>query len=76
MQAAKNPDEVDKLLKSLDFNGDAEVDFQEYVILVSSLTCAVHGRAGRAKWAGRPWGHAEARRQHEEPFYLLLLCGK
>ncbi|KAM4565031.1 protein S100-P-like [Fundulus diaphanus] len=44
LKAAKNPEEVDKLLKSLDSNGDAEVDFQEFVFLVAALTCAAHDR--------------------------------
>lgn len=44
VQAAKNPGEVDKFLKGLDFNGDAEVDFQEFVTLVVALTCAAHSR--------------------------------
>ncbi|KAM4714317.1 protein S100-P-like [Anableps anableps] len=42
LKAPKNPGEVDKLMQSLDFNGDAEVDFREFVILVASLTCAAH----------------------------------
>ncbi|TNN40811.1 Protein S100-P [Liparis tanakae] len=41
---AKNQAEVDKMLKSLDFNGDCEVDFSEFVVLVSALTCACHDR--------------------------------
>ncbi|XP_005800085.1 protein S100-P [Xiphophorus maculatus] len=44
LKAAKNPGEVDKFLKGLDFNGDAEVDFQEFVTLVVALTCAAHSR--------------------------------
>uniref|UniRef100_A0A671XP74 S100 calcium binding protein P n=1 Tax=Sparus aurata TaxID=8175 RepID=A0A671XP74_SPAAU len=36
--------EVDKLLKGLDFNGDSEVDFSEFVVLVAALTCACHDR--------------------------------
>ncbi|XP_070849033.1 protein S100-P-like [Chaetodon trifascialis] len=44
LQAAKNQEEVDKLLKSLDFNGDSEVDFSEFVVLVAALTCACHDR--------------------------------
>lgn len=43
-QAAKNQEEVDKLLKGLDFNGDSEVDFGEFVVLVAALTCACHDR--------------------------------
>ncbi|KAI3376626.1 hypothetical protein L3Q82_017060, partial [Scortum barcoo] len=44
LKCAKNPQEVDKLLKSLDFNGDSEVDFSEFVVLVAALTCACHDR--------------------------------
>ncbi|XP_018529793.1 protein S100-P [Lates calcarifer] len=44
LKAAKNPDEVDKLLKGLDFNGDSEIDFNEFVVLVAALTCACHNR--------------------------------
>ncbi|XP_030018658.1 protein S100-P-like [Sphaeramia orbicularis] len=44
LKAAKNQAEVDKLLKSLDVNGDAEVDFSEFVVLVASITCACHDR--------------------------------
>ncbi|XP_004080061.1 protein S100-P [Oryzias latipes] len=47
LKAAKNQDEVDKLLKGLDFNGDSEVDFSEFVVLVAALTCAAHGRCSR-----------------------------
>uniref|UniRef100_A0A3B3TQW5 S100 calcium binding protein P n=1 Tax=Poecilia latipinna TaxID=48699 RepID=A0A3B3TQW5_9TELE len=41
---SKNPDEVDKFLKNLDLNKDSEVDFQEFVMLIVVLTCAIHGR--------------------------------
>ncbi|KAI3376625.1 hypothetical protein L3Q82_017059, partial [Scortum barcoo] len=44
LKGAKNPQEVDKFLKSLDFNGDSEVDFSEFVVLVAALTCACHDR--------------------------------
>ncbi|XP_054457724.1 protein S100-P-like [Anoplopoma fimbria] len=44
LKLAKNQDEVDKLMKGLDINGDSEVDFMEYVVLVASLTCACHSR--------------------------------
>ncbi|XP_059211179.1 protein S100-P-like [Centropristis striata] len=44
IKAAKNQGEVDKLLKGLDMDGDSEVDFTEFVILVVTLTCACHGR--------------------------------
>ncbi|KAM6894831.1 protein S100-P-like [Lycodopsis pacificus] len=45
LKAAKNQDAVDKMLKGLDFNGDSEVDFNEFVVLVAALTCACHNRA-------------------------------
>ncbi|XP_026208938.1 protein S100-P [Anabas testudineus] len=44
LKAAKNQEEVDKMLKGLDFNGDSEVDFSEFVVLVAALTCACHNR--------------------------------
>ncbi|XP_031707392.1 protein S100-P [Anarrhichthys ocellatus] len=44
LKAAKNQDAVDKMLKGLDFNGDSEVDFNEFVVLVAALTCACHNR--------------------------------
>ncbi|KAM3590849.1 uncharacterized protein V6R79_017731 [Siganus canaliculatus] len=44
LKAAKNQGEVDKLLQGLDFNGDSEVDFSEFVIMVAALTCACHDR--------------------------------
>ncbi|XP_023147298.1 protein S100-P [Amphiprion ocellaris] len=47
LKDAKNQDAVDKLLKGLDFNGDSEIDFSEFVILVASLTCACHDRSGK-----------------------------
>ncbi|AWP00785.1 putative protein S100-P [Scophthalmus maximus] len=47
LKASKNPDEVDKLLKGLDFDGDSEVEFTEYVVLVAALTCACHGRCAK-----------------------------
>lgn len=33
---------MDKLLKDLDANGDAEVDFSEFIVLVAALTTACH----------------------------------
>ncbi|XP_051800028.1 protein S100-P-like isoform X3 [Acanthochromis polyacanthus] len=45
LKNAKNQDEVDKMLKGLDVNGDSEIDFSEFVILVASLTCACHDRS-------------------------------
>lgn len=44
VQVAKNQGEVDKLLNGLDLNGDSEIDFTEFVVLVSALTCACHNR--------------------------------
>uniref|UniRef100_A0A3Q0SBY8 Protein S100 n=1 Tax=Amphilophus citrinellus TaxID=61819 RepID=A0A3Q0SBY8_AMPCI len=36
--------DVNKLLKDLDFNGDGEVDFTEFMVLVTSITCICHAR--------------------------------
>ncbi|KAM7377616.1 hypothetical protein PAMA_014088 [Pampus argenteus] len=47
LKAAKNQEEVDKMLKGLDFNGDSEVDFSEFVVLVAALTCACHDRIAK-----------------------------
>ncbi|KAM9406905.1 protein S100-P-like isoform 1-T3 [Salvelinus alpinus] len=44
LKASKNPEDCDKLMKALDHNGDSEVDFNEFVVLVSALTCACHNR--------------------------------
>ncbi|XP_040887273.1 protein S100-P-like [Toxotes jaculatrix] len=44
LKAAKNQQEVDKLLNGLDFNGDSEIDFSEFVVMVAALTCACHDR--------------------------------
>lgn len=41
-QEAKNKGEVDKLLNGLDLDGDSEIDFLEFVMLVASITCACH----------------------------------
>uniref|UniRef100_A0A3Q4H4M0 Protein S100 n=1 Tax=Neolamprologus brichardi TaxID=32507 RepID=A0A3Q4H4M0_NEOBR len=40
----KNQEDLDKLFKELDFNGDGEVDFNEFMVLVASITCVCHGR--------------------------------
>ncbi|XP_033869819.2 protein S100-P-like [Acipenser ruthenus] len=47
LKGAKNQDEVDKLMKTLDHNGDSQVDFNEFVILIAALTCACHGCSGK-----------------------------
>ncbi|XP_041840425.1 protein MRP-126-like [Melanotaenia boesemani] len=47
IKAAKNPQEVDKLMKDLDFNGDSEVDFSEYVVMVAAITSAAHDRCAK-----------------------------
>ncbi|KAM8920762.1 protein S100-A1 [Pelodytes ibericus] len=40
LETQKDATSVDKIMKDLDENGDGEVDFQEFVILVASLTVA------------------------------------
>ncbi|XP_053331585.1 protein S100-A1 isoform X2 [Spea bombifrons] len=40
LETQKDATSVDKILRELDENGDGEVDFQEFVILVASLTVA------------------------------------
>ncbi|KAM4690326.1 protein S100-A1 [Rhinophrynus dorsalis] len=40
LETQKDATSVDKIMKELDENGDGEVDFQEFVILVASLTVA------------------------------------
>ncbi|CAO2592539.1 Protein S100-A1 [Lemmus lemmus] len=40
LDVQKDADAVDKVVKELDENGDGEVDFQEYVVLVASPTVA------------------------------------
>ncbi|XP_060922379.1 protein S100-P-like [Limanda limanda] len=45
IKGAKNPAMLGERLKDLDFNGDSEVDFKEFVVFVAVLACAAHGRA-------------------------------
>ncbi|XP_053560307.1 protein S100-A1 [Bombina bombina] len=40
LETQKDATSVDKIMKELDENGDGEVDFQEFVILVASMTVA------------------------------------
>ncbi|XP_012520562.1 PREDICTED: protein S100-P [Propithecus coquereli] len=42
LETGKDKDAVDKMLKDLDANGDAEVDFSEFMMFVAVLTCACH----------------------------------
>lgn len=48
-QLAKNPGEVDSLFKALDRDGDSEVDFNEFIVLVASLACICHDRSPKKK---------------------------
>ncbi|KAM4707407.1 protein S100-P-like [Discoglossus pictus] len=41
---AKEKDASDKILKDLDENGDSEVDFNEFIVFVATLTCLGHKR--------------------------------
>merc|ERR1712002_1100699 len=64
LKAAKNQDEVDKLLKGLDFNGDSEVDFSEFVVMVAALTCACHDRCAKKRAVKpHPWVWVKRRQQ-------------
>ncbi|KAJ6657044.1 hypothetical protein lerEdw1_003045 [Lerista edwardsae] len=40
LEAQKDTEAVDKIMHDLDENGDGEVDFQEFVVLVAALTVA------------------------------------
>uniref|UniRef100_A0A8B9F3K4 S100 calcium binding protein P n=1 Tax=Amazona collaria TaxID=241587 RepID=A0A8B9F3K4_9PSIT len=40
--SGKDKDAIDKVFKSLDENGDSQVDFKEFVIFVAALTCCCH----------------------------------
>ncbi|XP_004465259.1 protein S100-P [Dasypus novemcinctus] len=42
LKSGRDKDAVDKLLKDLDANGDAEVDFNEFIVFVAALTSACH----------------------------------
>ncbi|KAJ3585229.1 hypothetical protein NHX12_013950 [Muraenolepis orangiensis] len=43
LKDAKDKDEVEKLMDALDHNKDNEVDFTEFVVLVTALTVSFHG---------------------------------
>ncbi|XP_009073368.1 PREDICTED: protein S100-A1-like, partial [Acanthisitta chloris] len=38
LESQKDAGAVEKIMQDLDENGDGEVDFQEYVVLVAALT--------------------------------------
>ncbi|XP_019378271.1 PREDICTED: protein S100-A1 [Crocodylus porosus] len=40
LEVQKDASAVDKIMQDLDDDGDGEVDFQEYVVLVAALTVA------------------------------------
>ncbi|XP_010192010.1 PREDICTED: protein S100-P [Mesitornis unicolor] len=42
LSAGKDRDAIDKIFKSLDENGDSEVDFKEFIIFLAALTCLCH----------------------------------
>ncbi|XP_071988723.1 protein S100-P-like [Engystomops pustulosus] len=44
LRNAKDKSECDKLMKDLDIDGDAEVDFKEFIVLVAALTSLGHER--------------------------------
>ncbi|TKS92605.1 Protein S100-P [Collichthys lucidus] len=39
IKASKNPEKVEEMLKSLDLNGDKEIDFSEFMVLVNCVAC-------------------------------------
>ncbi|XP_071399897.1 protein S100-P-like [Centroberyx affinis] len=43
LEGAKDQGEVDELLRAMDHDGNAEVDFTEFMHMVGALTCAAHG---------------------------------
>ncbi|XP_016051381.1 PREDICTED: protein S100-P [Miniopterus natalensis] len=42
LESGRDKDTVEKLLKDLDANGDATVDFNEFIVFVAALTSACH----------------------------------
>ncbi|XP_071399898.1 protein S100-P-like [Centroberyx affinis] len=42
LMGGKNQEEVDKLIQDLDEDGDSEVNFSEFMILISKLTCTFY----------------------------------
>ncbi|XP_044216203.1 protein S100-A1-like [Thunnus albacares] len=38
VSACKDPAELDKFMSELDFNGDGQVDFNEFMIMVTTMT--------------------------------------
>ncbi|XP_075565873.1 protein S100-P [Pelecanus crispus] len=42
LSSGKDKDAIDKVFKNLDDNGDAQVDFKEFVIFVAALTSCCH----------------------------------
>uniref|UniRef100_A0A8C5Q0T7 Protein S100 n=2 Tax=Leptobrachium leishanense TaxID=445787 RepID=A0A8C5Q0T7_9ANUR len=42
LAVTKNPSQVDNILKDLDFNGDGQVDFTEYMVLVGALAMSCY----------------------------------
>ncbi|XP_059933337.1 protein S100-P-like isoform X2 [Gadus macrocephalus] len=40
LENAKDPEAVDKLMKALDHNNDCEVDFDEFVVLITAVVNA------------------------------------
>ncbi|NXO59338.1 S100P protein, partial [Aramus guarauna] len=42
LTSGKDKNTIDNLFKSLDENRDSQVDFKEFVIFVTALTCCCH----------------------------------
>ncbi|KAK6493544.1 protein S100-P-like [Huso huso] len=68
LKGAKNQDEVDKLMKTLDHNGDSQVDFNEFVILIAALTCACHGCSALSLFTLASFSQSDPRIPLSAPF--------
>ncbi|KAM3857836.1 protein S100-P-like [Diretmus argenteus] len=67
MKTAKNPEEVNKILGSLDAGGDSLVDFHEFMAFVCAMTCACYMLGIQHI----PWSDFQ---QEEEAKHTAALC--